>query len=119
MSTDTSQSDFDNSSEILDKTNYIGPVTDKLVKDFIHEIRKEKNMDRIRSNVIDPVLHDINDRYFPHMASLITLLIVIILLLTLLLAVNYTSKSDSNSITSTTLSTTPSTTMMLGSTNLS
>jgi hypothetical protein len=82
------------SQNILDETNYIGPFTDKLIKDFIHEIRKEKNMDRIRENVIDPVLCDINDRYFPHMVTLITLLILIVLLLTLLLWMNFFDRRD-------------------------
>jgi len=83
------------SQNILDETNYIGPFTDKLIKDFIHEIRKEKNMDRIRNNVLDPVLFDINDRYFPHMVTLITLLMLIVLLLTLLLLMNFFDRKES------------------------
>lgn len=84
------------SQNILDENNYIGPFTDKLIKDFIHEIRKEKNMDRIRSNVLDPVLCDINDRYFPHMVTLITLLAMIVLLLTILLLMNFFDRKDSS-----------------------
>lgn len=89
-------SNFDTESQnILDASTYIGPFTDKLIKDFIHEIRKEKNMDRIKENVIDPVLCDINDRYFPHMVTLITLLILIVLLLTFLLIMNFFDRKDS------------------------
>jgi len=95
-------SDIDDESQnILDETNYIGPFTDKLIKDFIHEIRKEKNMDRIKENVIDPVLCDINDRYFPHMVTLISLLILIVLLLTLLLWMNFFERMNKNTIKST------------------
>jgi hypothetical protein len=90
---DTQESDIE-SQMILDEANYIGPFTDKLIKDFIHEIRKEKNMDRIRENVLDPVLCDINDRYFPHMVTLITLLILIVLLLTLLLLMNFSDRKN-------------------------
>lgn len=98
--TEPKYSDSDNeSSEILDNSNYIGPFTDKLVKDFIHEIRKERNMDKIRSNVVDPVLCDINNRYFPHMVSLITLLVVIVLLLTVLLVMNFGSSAGSTNST--------------------
>jgi hypothetical protein len=87
----TDKTDKTNGSEIhniLDESNYIGPFTDKLIKDFIFEIRKEKNMNKIRINVLDPVLCDINDRYFPHMVTLITLLTVIIILLTAMLVLN-------------------------------
>jgi hypothetical protein len=83
------------SQNILDESNYIGPFTDKLIKDFIAEIRKEKNMERIRENVIDPVLCDINDRYFPHMVTLITLLILIVLLLTFMLIMNFLDSKES------------------------
>lgn len=86
------------SQNILDKSSYIGPFTDKLIKDFIHEFRKEKNMNRIRENIIDPVLCDINNRYFPHMMTLITLLILIILLLTILLWINFFDRKDDTQI---------------------
>lgn len=84
---------------ILDETNYIGPFTDKMIKNFIHEIRKDKNMNRIKKNVLDPVLCDINDRYFPHMVTLITLLILIVLLLTLILVMNLFDKKEQNTQT--------------------
>jgi hypothetical protein len=82
------------SQNILDKSNYIGPFADKMIKDFIYEIRKDKNMDKIRKNVLDPVLCDINDRYFPHMVTLITLLILIVLLLTLILVLYIFDKKE-------------------------
>lgn len=91
LSDDSVSSDVSDveSQNILDESNYIGPFTDKLIKDFIKEIRKEKNMDRIRENIIDPILCDINDRYFPHMVTLITLLILIVLLLTFIIIINF------------------------------
>lgn len=87
----------DDDHKILDDSNYIGPFTDKLIEDFVHEFRKEKNMDRIRENVIDPVICDINERYFPHMVTLITLLILIIILLMLIVVMNFTSTNEKNS----------------------
>lgn len=91
---DSSDTDSQN---ILDESTYIGPFTDKLIQDFIHEIRKEKNMNRIKENILDPVLCDINDRYFPHMVTLITLLILIVLLLTLLLIMNFFDNKEGRS----------------------
>lgn len=95
-SSDSYASD-DQSQNILDESTYIGPFTDKLIKDFILEIRKEKNMNKIREHILDPVLCDINDRYFPHMVTLITLLILIVLLLTTLLWMNFFDRSSSGS----------------------
>lgn len=73
---------------ILDESNYIGPIADKMIKDFIMEVRKEKNMNRLRNNILNPVLHDINDRFFPHMVAIITLMMIIIILLTVILIIN-------------------------------
>ena len=82
------------SQNILDRSTYIGPFTDKLIDDFITEIRKEKNMEKIKSGVLDPVLCDINDRYYPHMAILITILLLIVLLLTTLLVINFLDRKS-------------------------
>ena len=98
-SLDSDESELDlESQNILDESNYIGPFTDKLINDFIQEIRKEKNMERIRQNVLDPVLCDINDRYFPHMVTLITLLSLIVLLLTILLVMNFFDKDNGSKV---------------------
>jgi hypothetical protein len=84
---------------VLVDDNFIGPFTDKVIKDLITEIKKEKNIKRIQENIIDPVLLDINNRYFPHMVTLITLLIMIVLLLVLILIFNFSDKNKQNTQT--------------------
>jgi len=81
-----------NSENILDGSNYIGPITDKIIRDIITEIRKDKNISRIKENILDPVLLDINNRYFPHMLTLISLLIMIVVLLVILLIISMSEK---------------------------
>jgi len=81
-----------NSESILDGSNYIGPITDKIIRDIITEIRKDKNINRIKENILDPVLLDINNRYFPHMLTLISLLIMIVVLLVILLIISMSEK---------------------------
>ena len=69
----------------MDRVSFIGPMTDKLVNSFTDEIKKKKNRDKIMKNIIDPILNDINDRYYPHMVTLIVMLSLIIILLLMLL----------------------------------
>lgn len=95
-STDSEQNKTTDSDTVLVDDNFIGPFTDKVIKDLIIEIKKEKNIKRIQENIIDPVLLDINNRYFPHMVTLITLLIMIVLLLVLILIFNFSDKNKQN-----------------------
>jgi hypothetical protein len=69
----------------MDRVSFIGPMTDKLVNSFTDEIKKKKNREKIMKNIIDPILNDINDRYYPHMVTLIVMLSLIIILLLMLL----------------------------------
>ena len=71
-----------------DNTTFMGPITDGIVNDFINEVKKKKNRDKIMKNFIEPILNDINDRYYPHMMTLMVLLALIIILLSLLLIAN-------------------------------
>jgi hypothetical protein len=68
--------------------NFIGPMTTKIINSFIKEIKKKKNKEKIMKNIIEPILNDINDRYYPHMLTLTALLSLIIILLLLLLVLN-------------------------------
>jgi len=65
--------------------SFIGPMTDNLVNSFVDEMKKKKNRDKIMKNVVEPILNDINNRYFPHMMILIILIVIVIVLLLLLL----------------------------------
>lgn len=66
----------------------IGPITDNLINSCINEIKKDKNKKKIMIYIIEPILNDINNRYYPHVMSLIFILIIIIVLLSLLLLTN-------------------------------
>jgi hypothetical protein len=67
---------------------FIGPMTNGLINSFVDELRKKKNRDKIMKNIIQPILDDINERYYPHMMTLTILLSSIIILLILLLIAN-------------------------------
>lgn len=75
-----------NSSE--NKRSILGPITDNLIDSFVDELKKKKNRDKIMKNIVEPILTNINNRYFPHMMTLTVLLAVIIILLTWLLIAN-------------------------------
>ena len=72
----------------MKESSFIGPVTDNLINSFIDEIKKKKNKEKIMKNIIEPILNDINDKYYPHMMTITVLLSLIIILLLLLLVVN-------------------------------
>lgn len=72
--------------------SFIGPMTDNIINSFIDEIKKKKNKEKIMKNIIEPIINDINDRYYPHMLMLIVLLALIIILLLLLLIGNINKK---------------------------
>ena len=69
-------------------SGFIGPMTDNLINSFIQEMGKKKNKEKIMKNVVDPLLCDINDKYYPYMMTLTLLLTIIIVLLISLLAIN-------------------------------
>lgn len=69
-------------------STFIGPLTDNLVNGFVDEMKKKKNRDKIMENIIEPILSDINSRYFPHIMGLAVLIVIVIILLLLLLITN-------------------------------
>ncbi len=80
-----------------DAKSFIGPLTDEIINNFIKELKKKKHRDKIMKNIIDPLLCDINDKYYPHMMMLTIFLVLIIILLTLLLIMN-TYQSGKNNL---------------------
>ena len=64
---------------------FIGSLSDNLINSFVDEIKKKKNKEKIMKNIIEPILNDINDKYYPYMLTLTFLLSIIIILLLLLL----------------------------------
>ena len=74
-------------------TNFIGPITDNIINSCIEEIKKEKNKKKIMKYIIEPILTDINNRYYPYIMTLVFILIIIITLLSLLLITNINENS--------------------------
>lgn len=81
-----------------DGTLFIGPMTEHLINQFVDEMKKKKNRDKIMHNVVDPILEDIDNRYFPYLMLLIVLLIVMIILLILLFITNNSSATNMKSL---------------------
>jgi len=63
-------------------------MMNNLIDTFIDELKNDENKEKIMQDVIVPILNDIDDRYFPHMITLLILLAMIIILLLFLLIVN-------------------------------
>lgn len=66
---------------------FIGPIADNLINLFVVELKKKKNKDKLMKNIIEPVLNDVSDRYYPYIMSLTLLLVLIIALLLILIVV--------------------------------
>jgi len=69
----------------MSDNSFIGPMTENLVNSFVNELKKKKNRDKVMKNIVEPILTNINERYFPHMMTLTVLIALIIILLLLLL----------------------------------
>ena len=60
----------------------IGPITDTLIQKCANEINKKETKEKILNKIINPLLHDINVRFYKYyMLLLVNLIIIIILLL--------------------------------------
>lgn len=59
----------------------VGPITETLLNKCIKEINKKKTKEKIMKGVIDPLLKDLTDRYYPYFITITSVLIVIIILL--------------------------------------
>jgi hypothetical protein len=75
-------------SDVTEGDAFIGPFADNLINSFVNEVKKKKNKDKIMKNIIEPILNDINDKYYPHMLTLTILLSMIIILLLMVLVTN-------------------------------
>ena len=72
---------------------YLGNITDNLIGTLTTQVKKKKNRDKIMKNIVEPVLEDINKKYYPHYITIISLFIMMILMLiTLLFVVFWTRK---------------------------
>lgn len=72
---------------------YICTITNNLINILTIQVKKKKNRNKIMKNIIEPVLEDINKKYYPHYITIISLFIMmIIMLLTLLFVVLSTKK---------------------------
>jgi dolichol kinase len=78
---DMSSSDTKSCEISYNNSTYIGPFTDKLYKEFVQEIKKEKYKKTLMKNIIEPILDDLNKKYYSHIIFFISMLILIILLL--------------------------------------
>jgi hypothetical protein len=72
----------------------IGPITDNIINSFVNEVKKSKNRDKIMKNIIDPILSDINHKYFPYVVMLVLLLLIIIILQITLVVINVKSNKS-------------------------
>ena len=61
--------------------NYISPITDNLIDLLTKEISKVKNRKKIMKNIIQPILEDINKKYYPHFMALISLLVIMTIMM--------------------------------------
>jgi uncharacterized membrane protein len=59
----------------------IGPMTENLLNKVIKEVNKKKTKNKIMRDVIDPLLKDLFDRYYPYFITITSVLAVIIILL--------------------------------------
>lgn len=74
--------------------SFIGPMVDNMIDRFIDEFKKRNFKEKIMRTMINPILSDIEDRYYPYFMSLVILLVIIIILLALLLVVGYRYKTS-------------------------
>src|SRR5690242_10111946 len=82
-------------------SSFIGPMMGNLINDFIDEFKKKKYKDKIIKNAIDPVLSDIENRYYPYFMALVMLLVLIVILLLSLLIVHTKCCYSSSKLTTT------------------
>jgi len=69
----------------------IRPATDNIIDILTSEIYEERNRKKIIKRVIQPILEDINKKYYPHFMALLTLLIIMTIMMIGLSIIIYTS----------------------------
>ena len=67
---------------------YVGPITDAVINQITKEVKKKKTKDKIINNVLNPLLSDVTNRYYPHFIGVTATLIVILILLLTILCMN-------------------------------
>ena len=76
----------------MDVENIVGNITDRIVDTASKHIKNKKNREKIMKNIIEPVLTDINKKYYPHYITIISLFIVMIIMLIVLFSISIYSK---------------------------
>lgn len=71
----------------------VSPMADNLIDILTAEIYKEKNRKKIIKRIIQPILEDINRKYYPHFMALLSLLIIMTIMMIGLTIIMYTSKT--------------------------
>ena len=62
------------------------PFTDNLIDICVNEFNKPNIKNKIKTNIVDPIVNDINERYYYQFLMVVGLLITIVFLLLMLLA---------------------------------
>lgn len=60
---------------------YVGPLTDGIIDSVVKEIKKKKTKEKIMVGIVDPLLCDLTNRYYPHLMTITIILVVVVLLL--------------------------------------
>lgn len=84
--------DFQNN----EMTTHIGPITDEIVDGLVKEFQRKKIKDKIVKYMIDPILCDIAEKYYPHIVTLMVLLALMILLMTSILIMSLVPSKREN-----------------------
>lgn len=74
----------------------IGPITETILNKAIKEINKKKTKEKIMRGVIDPLLKDLSNRYYPYFITITSVLIVIIILLISILVLLVIQRCSTN-----------------------
>ena len=69
----------------MSEFNICGPITSGFIKNFILELQKKNNRDKIIKYFINPIINDITSRYYSYFLSLILILIFMVLMLIILI----------------------------------
>jgi hypothetical protein len=69
-------------SEETDKT-----FMNEMIGSIINELKKKKNVDKIKKNVLKPLLKDVSDKFYPYIITVFSMLSSIIVLLITLIVI--------------------------------
>ena len=69
-------------SEETDKT-----FMNEMISSIINELKKKKNVDKIKKNVLKPLLKDVSDKFYPYIITVFSMLSSIIVLLITLIVI--------------------------------